>query len=257
MPDTFVNDPLSRNLKHEIAALFGSARNVGLLALLALLAGLSGPFGTYEALSPLDRHLYWLLVVIGTATAGHLTGTAVEHGLGRLDWPAPWRVAMASVLTTLPVFAVIALVLLGFGFRPDASELLVLLAQCAAVVGGVTVVQHLVARANRPTALPAVPRLMARLPHAKRGRIIRLAAQDHYVEVVTAKGRSLIAMRFGDAMAEASPEPGLQVHRSHWVALHAIAGRARSGDRSGIRLSDHSIIPIGRTFRSAVRQKGI
>lgn len=257
MHEIDVNDPLARRLRREIAALLGSPRNIGLLVLLALLAGLSGPFGTYEALSPLDRHLYWLLVVIGTATTGHLTGTAVEHGLSRLDWPAHWRVAAAAALTTLPVFAVIAAVLHGFGFRPDASELFVLFAQCATVVGGVTLVQHLVARKIRPTALPAAPKLMARVPHARRGRIIRLAAQDHYVEVVTARGRSLIAMRFQDAMAEASPEPGLQVHRSHWVALHAIAGRARVGDRSGIRLSDDFVVPIGRTFRSAVRQKGI
>jgi len=93
--------------------------------------------------------------------------------------------------------------------------------------------------------------------HARRGRLIRLAAQDHYVEVVTARGRTLVAMRFRDAMAEAAPEPGLQVHRSHWVALNAVAGRCRDGERSGILLSDESVVPIGRTFRSAVRQMGL
>lgn len=257
MQESYVNDPLGAHVKREVTALFGSVRNVGLLALAALLAGLSGPFGTYEALSPLDRHLYWVLAVIGTATAGHVTGSAVEHMLNRLAWPIISRLLAASALTTLPVFAVMALVLHGFGFQPDGRELLVLFAQCAAVVGGVTFVQNLAARSNVQTAVQATPKLMARLPHARRGRLIRLAAQDHYVEVVTDGGNSLVAMRFRDAMAEAAPEPGLQVHRSHWVALRAVAGRSRAGDRTGIRLSDNSVVPIGRTFRSTARQKGL
>lgn len=257
MPETYVNDPLATHLKREIASLFGSVRTLGLLALLAFLAGLAGPFGTYEALPPLDRHLYWALAVIGTATAGHVTGSAVEHGLSRLAWPALARLSAASALTTLPVFAVMVLTVHGFGFRPNGGELFVLLIQCAAVVGGVTVVQHLLARSTVQTPASTAQKLMARLPHARRGRLIRLAAQDHYVEVVTTRGRTLVAMRFRDAMAEAAPEAGLQVHRSHWVALNAVAGRCRAGDRSGIRLSDESVVPIGRTFRSRVRQRGL
>lgn len=257
MPESYVNDPLSAHLKREIAGLFGSLRTLSLLAFLAFLAGLAGPFGTYEALPPLHRHLYWALAVIGTATVGHVTGSAVEHGLCRLAWPAMARLAVASALTTLPVFGVMVLMFHGFGFRPDGGELLVLLVQCAAVVGGVTFVQYLAARSGVQTPASAAPKLIARLPHAKRGRLIRLAAQDHYVEVVTARGRTLVAMRFRDAMAETAPEPGLQVHRSHWVALHAVAGRCRDGDRSGILLSDESVVPIGRTFRSVLRQKGL
>lgn len=257
MPESYVNDPLATHLKREIAALFGSARNVGLLILLAFLTGLAGPFGTYEALSPLDRHVYWVLAVIGTATVGHVTGSTAEYLLQRLNWPTVLRLSAASALTTLPVFAVMVLMFHGFGFRPDGGELLILLTQCAAVVGGVTLVQYPLARSGVQARPDAAPKLMARLPHARRGRLIRLAAQDHYVEVVTARGSTLVAIRFRDAIAEAAPEAGLQVHRSHWVALNAVAGRCRDGDRSGILLSDGSVVPIGRTFRSAVRQKGL
>lgn len=257
MPESYVNDPLAMHLKREVAALFGSVQNLALLALVAFLAGLSGPFGTYEALSPLERHLCWALVVIGTAAAGHVTGTAVELVLRRRAWPTFPRLLAASVLTALPVFAVVVLVLVGFGFGPDGNDLVVLYTQCTAVVGGVTFLMFLAAPSADQIELSTTPKLLKRLPHAKRGRLIRLAAQDHYVEVVTTGGSALVSMRFRDAIAEATPEPGAQVHRSHWVALHAVADRCRVNDRIGLRLCDDSSIPIGRKFKSAARQNGL
>ena len=258
LPEIFVNDLLARRLKHEVAFLFGSPRNLGALALLAFLAGLAGPFGTYEAYSPLARHLYWVLIVIGTAAAGHVTGTTVEHLLGRRNWPVLPRLLVAAALTAQPVFGVVVVVLLGFGFRPDGEDLLMLYIQCAAVVGSVTALGFFTARARgtRPD-VAATPRILTRLPGTKRGRLIRLAAQDHYVEVVTAGGRTLLPMRFRDAIAETAPETGAQVHRSHWVALHAVSGRCRLKDRNGLQLCDGSIVPMGRKFRSLAREQGI
>ena len=42
--------------------------------------------------------------------------------------------------------------------------------------------------------------------------------EDHYVRVFTDAGESLILLRLSDAMAEVRDVPGLQIHRSHWVA---------------------------------------
>lgn len=257
MPESNVNAPLSSHLKREIAVLFGSKKTLTLLALVAFLAGLSGPFGTYEALSPFQRHLYWVLAVIGTAATGHVAGTAVEHVLRGKAWPTIPRLLAASVLTSLPVFGVMTLVMLGFGFQPDSEDLLVLLAQCLVVVGGVTFLQFFTfAPAIEPKQV-SIPMLICRLPHNKRGRLIRLMAQDHYVEVVTDTGRALVSMRFRDAIAETVPEAGVQVHRSHWVALHAVTGRSRKNDRTGLRLCDESVVPVGRKFKNIVRQKGL
>lgn len=258
MRPSFVNDLLAADLRREIAAPFASIRNLGFLAVLALLAGFAGPFGTYDALSPPARHLYWLLIVLGTAVAGHATGCFAEQQLSRLAWPDRERLLAASAFTTVPVFGVVALVLYGFGFQPDGKDLLILYVQCAAVVGCVAFVTFRKSPAAEQAAdAPATPILLERLPQAKRGRLIRLCAQDHYVEVTTERGRSLVLMRFSDAMAEAAPEPGIQVHRSHWVALHAISGRCRQDTRNGFRMSDGSFVPIGRTFRSKTREAGV
>lgn len=257
MPESYVNDPLVAHLKRELTLLFGSARNFSLLALVALLAGISGPFGTYEALSTPERFLFWALVVIGTAGAGHGTASAVELVLHRWGWSTISRLLAASTLTALPVVCVVVLVLLGFGFRPDGEDLVVLYAQCAAVVGSVTFIGFLAGSPGEQPKKSSTPKLMKRLPLDRRGRLIRLAAQDHYVEVVTTNGRTLVSMRFCDAIAQTSPEPGLQVHRSHWVALHAVSARCRAKNRAGLRLCDDSIIPIGRKFSSVVRQTGL
>ncbi len=257
MPVSIANDTLASSLKRGVTSLFGSSRNLGLLVVVALLAGIAGPFGTYEAMSAAPRLLYWLLVVFGTAAAGHLTGTASEHLLDKLVWPAGARLLTASFLTALPVFGIVVLVLAAFGGWPTGSDLVILFAQCTVVVGGITLLT--LPRTSTSDRQPAcsTPKLLKRLPNAKRGRLLRLQAQDHYVEVVTTRGHALLAMRFRDAIDEAQPEPGMQVHRSHWVALHAVSGRCRINDRNGLRMSDGGAVPVGRKFRSAVRDRGI
>ncbi len=253
MPACIANDTLADHLKRQLAGWFGSIRGLSLLVAVAILAGMAGPFGTYEALAPVQRHIYWLLIVFGTAFAGHATGTAVEHALAKLGISAVPRLLVAALLAAVPVFGVVVLVLLVFSFRPDAADTLTLFLQSFAVVGGVTLATSPTARFCRARNERAqTPRLIMRLPVAKRGRLVRLQAQDHYVEVVTTQGQTLVPMRFRDAIAETLPEPGRQIHRSHWVARHAVSGRCRVSGRSGLRLSDGSFIPIGRKFRSEV-----
>jgi DNA-binding LytR/AlgR family response regulator len=61
----------------------------------------------------------------------------------------------------------------------------------------------------------ASPPILNRVPVQRRGRLIALSVSDHYVEVLTDGGRSLVLMRLSDAIAETGPVKGLQIHRSH------------------------------------------
>src|SRR5690606_17132350 len=70
--------------------------------------------------------------------------------------------------------------------------------------------------------IPPRPAVLNRLPHHLRGRLIYMSMQDHYVDVHTDRGNALVLMRLGDAIAETGATPGLQIHRSHWVALDAV-----------------------------------
>ena len=98
---------------------------------------------------------------------------------------------------------------------------------------------------------------LRRLPVEKRGRLISISVADHYVEVATSAGSALILMRLTDAMAETGDTPGLQVHRSHWVAIGEVTAARRDGARAILTLSDGRDIPVSRTYVPAVKEAGL
>ena len=257
MHRSFANSTGLNRLLREFAAPFASRTSLVLLVALSVFTGLVGPFGTYGDFPLFTRLFYWTVMVLGTASVGHVTATSVERLLGATGWPTLLQQTLISVLVAVPVCLAVASINAVFGFSNFTGSLLSLYAQCAAVTAFVVLFFNLVPAAIRPEAeKPEAkkPALMAVLPLAKRGRILRLRAQDHYVEIVTDRGSTLVAMRFRDAIAQTVPEPGLKVHRSHWIALHAVVGRSTFEKRSGLRLSDGSFVPVGRTFRADVKK---
>nr|WP_255553731.1 LytTR family DNA-binding domain-containing protein [Maritimibacter sp. DP1N21-5] len=106
-------------------------------------------------------------------------------------------------------------------------------------------------------ATPQPPRILSRVPIDKRGRLYALSVQDHYVEVITDKGSELVLLRLADAMGEVGTTPGLQVHRSHWVATGAVAAAKRDGAKAVLTLQDGRDIPVSRTYLPAVKEAGL
>ena len=106
-----------------------------------------------------------------------------------------------------------------------------------------------------PTA--ARPALLDRLPIEKRGVLMSLSAEDHYTRVRTSHGEELLLMRLTDAIREAAPTPGLQVHRSHWVAVGAVAQVTRGKDRATIHLTGGAEVPASRSYLPALREAGL
>ncbi|MEO1248900.1 MAG: LytTR family DNA-binding domain-containing protein [Pseudomonadota bacterium] len=257
MPGSFVNDTLADRLTHSAIALFGSPRNLGLLLFVALFAGFAGPFGTYDAFSTSERFLFWAIVVAGTAIAGRVTGTTADYLVARWNWHSFARLSVTSGVTAFPVSAVVALALIVFGRWPQSGDLVMLYVQCFGVVGALSFLEQTFSPTRERERPATGPKLLDRLPEAKRGQLVRLVAQDHYVSVTTTAGETLLAMRFRDAVAEATFEPGLQVHRSHWVAIGAISGRCRVNGKAGLRLKDGKFVPIGRKFGPTIRELGI
>ncbi|MEP3279964.1 MAG: LytTR family DNA-binding domain-containing protein [Stappiaceae bacterium] len=257
MQKRFANDRMTEEITCALRGLLCSPRNLSLLGMLVVLTGMAGPFGTYEAYSAPTRYLFWLLMVSGTVLVGQAAGTVSEHLAGRIATTGPTKLLAAALLTTLPVFTVVIFILLAFGARPDPGDLMSILMQCGVVVLAASYFSSPSPETTAAREADIAPPLLSRLPTAKRGRLIQLAAQDHYVEVVTTKGNTLLPMRFRDAVAETISEPGLQVHRSHWVAIDAVANRDRMNDRPALKLSNGSTVPIGRTFKSAVREQGL
>lgn len=122
-------------------------------------------------------------------------------------------------------------------FRPSVAEIVPILSRFGSVLvitltlGCICIAVSRLQLAPEPQeaaaeAGPIGTPLLRRLPPDLRGALIRLSMNDHYVEVETAKGATLVLLRFADALNELGDADGLQVHRSHWVARTAVKGRA-------------------------------
>lgn len=111
--------------------------------------------------------------------------------------------------------------------------------------------------AQTTRAAPAPPPILQRLPLEKRGTLLALSVEDHYVRVHTSQGTEMVLMRLSDAMKETGNIPGAQVHRSHWVAFKAVTAARREGDRAILTLSSGVDIPVSRANLSKVKEAGL
>ncbi len=83
--------------------------------------------------------------------------------------------------------------------------------------------------------------------------VLRVTAQDHYLELHTAQGPVLVRGRMKDAASRLGTEHGIQIHRSHWVAHDQIERLVRSGRDYRAILRDGSSLPVGRSRIAALR----
>lgn len=242
---------------------------------LALWAGLSallavaGPFDTYRLLAPLPRFGYWAVVVGVSIALDHLfrrmmAGQTLPQRLIE-------RVGFALGLAAL-VHGINLLVFDGWSGWADFAYLAGVVWVVAAVV---ELGLRLVFAPNRgpspeaqdedtptgsgPAAVPPQqsPGFLRHVPAAMRGSLIRIEAQDHYLNVVTDAGSALVLMRFGDAVAELSEVAGARVHRSHWVAQAGVARPVRKEGRQFLLMRDGAEVPVSRANRAALRDLGL
>jgi hypothetical protein len=99
---------------------------------------------------------------------------------------------------------------------------------------------------------PTLPGFMGRLPAGRRGELIALSAELHYLRVYTTSGDALILKGFGEALAELGPDAGLRIHRSHWIAPAHAVEVSRGGGRMQVRLVNGLVLPVARSRRSEV-----
>lgn len=81
--------------------------------------------------------------------------------------------------------------------------------------------------------------------------------EDHYLRVHTAKGNELHHMKMADAINELDDYPGIQVHRSWWIALSAVETISKHSRDYKAHLKNGMIVPISRSRVEALREKGL
>jgi hypothetical protein len=244
--------------------------------------GLLGPFGTFDLMPSGQRLVYWLAVV----SANWLLADSILRrigALGRDRLPAPRLVIpfLGALAAAAPAAGVVALAnaLSGIGWPDNVpllfGQVLLLLAAISLPVYTWEEARESLARPAEPARpdaetdvgqgtadaaapLPAQDGLMlfsARLPGPLAGGLLCLEMQDHYLLVHSTTDSTMILCRMEDAARELQHE-GLRVHRSWWVAQAALAGVERDGQRIALRLSDGRRVPVGRTYRAALKSAG-
>ncbi|HTJ58080.1 MAG TPA: LytTR family DNA-binding domain-containing protein [Devosiaceae bacterium] len=256
--------PLQLALR-ELQATFSSPRALTAMAAVVLVLGLSGPFDTYAELVLAQRLVYWLAVVVLTYAIGRGTAAAAMALIGERIVSRPLRLLVQGFACGVPVtLVVLAVNAIAFGGEVGIHPLL-LWVYCTLIATAVLLVTGTLLRETRPTvgapdappSKPAPPAILERLPHARRGRLLALTVQDHYVEVITEHGRALVLMRLSDAIRETGATAGLQIHRSHWVALDAVSRVIKADGRVAVELTTGDRLPVSRGYLPAVREAGL
>lgn len=226
-------------------------------AVIALTA-LAGPFGTLR-LGFLPRLIYWAAMVPVCYSMGYLLYAVVDRTIPGPRWRQIWAFALGNGL------AVSALVL-GLngllGWAPDNRAELALTAGMIFAAAALTSALMTLISAKRAGAATPPPKpdqspiLLDRLSPPLRGPLVALSAEDHYTRIRTTRGEALVLVALRDAIREAAPVPGQQVHRSHWVALDQITRLERSAGKGRLHLRHGDTIPVSRGNMAALKDLG-
>jgi DNA-binding LytR/AlgR family response regulator len=251
----------------ELRQQFRQPVTLAALAGIAVVMGMSGPFGTLERFALPARMAYWGLVVPMTYAAGYAGTVLIMPHLPA--GPRAARMALAALGAAVAVSLVLGVLNIALDLQRIAPRDLALgfvavyvICLVIEVVGTVMVQQRHAqggpVQGGDGASAGTPPPLLARLPLDKRGAIWALSAQDHYTTVITERGSALVLIRLSDAIAACRPLAGVQIHRSHWVALAGVARVLRSADGGAeVELPSGARLPVARTRWADLRAAGL
>ena len=250
----------SRSLAGQAIALVGTV----------VLFVIIGPFGTYDSLTPLERLGYWGItmsanwLVCGSVMMLALLNARIGSHRHYLT------IVIAALVAAVPGTGVVltAESLFRPGYFPAGSVLtiypsvaLLMLVIGYAVSAGIAR-QHQNFQGKESAASADADshskvRFFDRLPAELGQDLIYVRVVDHYVQVITTAGSTLVLMRFADAITELEGANGLRVHRSYWVARDHVVGTIRSNGRTVLRLTAGHRVPVSRSYLADVRTAGL
>jgi len=221
------------------------------LAGVAVVLTFAGAFDTDVHLRLVPRLIYWAVVCGATYAVGFLVSGIVRDAAAPLHRAG--MIALTSMATGVAVVATVTVInRVVFRLVPDVMSLATMFA-----VATVIALTFQVLPTKKPGGPPAPPALLARIAYDKRGALVALAAQDHYVAVTTTKGTDSVLMRLGDAIAQVGDTHGMQVHRTHWIAIAQIRSVRRNGDGALLTMTHGPDVPVSRANMPKLKEAGL
>lgn len=232
-------------------------RDLALAAFVGAFIGVIGPFGSFlnGPLGP--RIAYWTAsVVLGTVIYG-VTLRLARTVARRMKWPGWVAFLLGATVGSGPV-AVVSWVIAVRMWPFLAQTLnardwwLQCLVMGLPLAGGYALL-HLYFEGRGAMANEADD---TGPPDRFPREVICLQMEDHYVRAHTSQGSKLHLMTLSDAMARVA-RPGLQVHRSWWVARDAVAQVTRDGRALRLKLLNGLEVPVARRAVARLKAEGL
>lgn len=256
----FVKETAFQFTLREMRATATSPRAWGVMAVIVLILGISGPFQTFQYFAFGPRLAYWAVMGVMTFGVGSFFATWASTAAGNFGFGKIAKFVFTGFVSGLAVaICVIAINILAMGnFYFDDLENMLKIAGYSigisvAIVGLFSLFHDEEAKQN--SSQPA--RILSRLPVEKRGVLISMSVQDHYVEVVTSRGKHLTLVRLSDAIHETEGTSGMQIHRSHWVAFDAIKSVTRQNGKTILLTTGNGELPVSRSYIKSLKEAGL
>ena len=223
----------------------------------SLVIGLIGPFGTFDDMPLLVRLAYWLVVCPTTFWIGFFPSMIAAAAAESIGASVPVSTGLAGLAASLPVSAWLAGLNMAIFGTPFFGNVITLLPYSVVISIAVSGLFHAVTANDvegvAPVSGTQAPPWLDQLPEHLGRDLILLQAQDHYVRAETPQGETLVRLSLRDA-GEALGGFGLRVHRSWWVARHWMRAYEYRGGAPVVVLRDGQEVPVGRAYRSRVRE---
>jgi len=254
-----VNDTLPQpTLREWRSHMVQPARLAGLLGAAAILT-LMGPFNTSEVMRFVPRLAYWVALVLSCYSIGYFANQLGARWVGAAAGFGV-RLIVCAGLTAIGVLATVyVLTGLAIGYWAIGRDLALLSANVFAISSIITAVFLMIDHTEQESKTEAADHaaILDRIPFDKRGPLVALSVEDHYVRVRTTKGEEMVLMRLADAIKETGAVGGLQVHRSYWIALDEISKAVRKGDGALLSMTHGPDIPVSRANVSKIKEAGL
>lgn len=252
-------------------------KNIALVVVIGIFIGFLAPFGMNHV-SPIYSISYWVITcLVGYGIYSPIINLVETKTLDSIS--TQWhRVAVGALIAS--IFMSFAVPVLTYWFFEQPINLLRQFPETfpkTIMIGGmitvVTVIRDLlekrtIALEESQQALASSQQVtqdvldkdyeafMSQIPVEKRGDLLCLEMSDHYLKVYTDKGHHMLLMRFKDALSKLESFPGLQTHRSWWVAKSAIVKVNKDGRKLQLTLSNDVIVPVSRTYEETIKNEG-
>jgi DNA-binding LytR/AlgR family response regulator len=225
--------------------------------------GVLGPFGSYLNGPLLVRLAYWVTaLLLGTTLLAVVRAIAADVAR-RIPLPAAFIHTVATMLAAVPIALLCHMVATSLWSGPIRQLSALTWYVQTLIISAILALAHRVLTAppaamQQQRAVAAAPGdFLARVPHHLGRDLLALQMEDHYVRAHTRLGSALILIPLHQAISEVRAIPGVKIHRSWWVARHAVAGSTQDGRNVRLRLANGLMAPVARASVAEVRKEGL